>query len=126
MKQSLLHQINELLLIFGIFFSHLQIPRLPQGFQIMADQGFPNRSPFLLPVGVRGQQVRGIIKEHFKSCRTSIERCFGMLKSSYSSVGSRRFRHKRWLGPLICNLTAALFNWRKMMFAILRENLDLL
>ena len=90
----------------------------------MADQGFPNRRPFLLPVGRRGQQMRGIIKEHFRNCRGAIERCFGVLKSTYSSVGTRRFRSRRWLAPLICNITAAFYNRRKKMMAILRESMD--
>ena len=106
-------------------YRHVAIPNLPANLQIMADQGFANRRPFLLPVGVRGQQVRGIIKEHFKNCRTSIERCFGILKSSYCCVGTRRFRSSRFIGPLICNVTAAMCNRRKMMFQIMRQNLNL-
>ena len=50
-----------------------------------------------------------------------IERCFGILKNSYSAVGTRRFRSRRWNGPLICNLTAALYNRRKCMFNHMRE-----
>ena len=45
-----------------------------------------------------------------------IERCFGILKNSYSAVGTRRYRGKRWDAPLICNITAALYNRRKIMF----------
>ena len=90
----------------------------------MADQGFPNRSPLLIPVGRPGMQMHGVMKEHFKSCRTSIKRCFGILKSPYSSVGTRRFRNRRWIAPLICNVTAALFNRRKKMFATLKESFE--
>ena len=50
-----------------------------------------------------------------------IERCFGVLKSSYKSVGTLRFRSRRWNGPLICNLTAGLYNHRKLLFSQLRE-----
>ena len=54
-----------------------------------------------------------------------IERCFGILKNSYSSVGTRRYRGRRWCGPLICNLTAALYNRRKIMFQTLRNHLGI-
>ena len=49
----------------------------------------------------------------FKARRTFIERCFGVLKGSYSAVGTRRFRSRRWCGPVICNVSAALYNRRK-------------
>ena len=60
----------------------------------------------------------------FKSARTAIERVFGILKCSYASVGTRRFRGRRYIAPLICNLTAALHNHRKKLFRILKNNLD--
>ena len=50
-----------------------------------------------------------------------IERCFGILKNSYCSVGSRRYRGRRFNGPIICNLTAALYNRRKMIFSSIRR-----
>ena len=56
----------------------------------------------------------------FKSRRSMIERCFGILKNSYSSVGVRRFRNRRWIGPVVCNLTAALYNRRKILFHLIR------
>ena len=54
-----------------------------------------------------------------------IERCFGVLKNSYSAAGTRRFRSRRWNGPLICNVSAALYNRRKILFQKLRTNLGL-
>ena len=54
-----------------------------------------------------------------------IERCFGILKFSYFSVGTRRFRSRRWHGPLICNIGAALYNRRKLLFDDIRRGLDL-
>ena len=54
-----------------------------------------------------------------------IERCFGILKTSYFSAGTRRFRSRKIHGPLICNLTAALYNRRKMLFKQLRRSLGL-
>ena len=50
-----------------------------------------------------------------------IERCFGTLKSSYCSVGTRRFWSRHWNGPLICNLMAALYNSRKILFKKIRD-----
>ena len=35
----------------------MNIPPLPNGLQIMADQGFPNIRPLLLPVVQQGQQL---------------------------------------------------------------------
>ena len=110
---------------FSLVFRHIQIPQLPQGLQIMADQGFPNIARLLLPVGPHGQEMRGIMKEHFKNCRTLIERCFGILKSSYTCVVTRRFRSRRWIAPLICNLSAAMFNRRRKMMIMLWESLDI-
>ena len=68
--------------------------------------------------------MRGIMKLDFRSCRTTIERCFGIIKSSYCSAGTRRFRSKRFLAPLICNVTAALSNRRKEIFDEIRQNLN--
>ena len=106
-------------------FSHLNLPQLPQGLQMMADQGFANRPPILLPISRLGQPMRGIMKLDFRSCRTTIERCFGIIKTSYSSAGTRRFRSSRFMAPLICNVTAALSNRRKEFFDELRLNLRL-
>ena len=92
---------------------------------MMADQGFPNRRPFLLPVGRHGAQMHGIIKEHFRNAHASIERCFGILKSSYCNAGSRRYRGRHWLAPLIFYVSGALYNRRHIMMNILRENLDI-
>ena len=50
-----------------------------------------------------------------------IERCFGILKNSYRSAGSRRFRVRRWVGPIVCNLSAALYNRRKILFHMIRQ-----
>ena len=55
-----------------------------------------------------------------------IERCFGIIKNSYSSVGTRRYRGRRFNGPLICNLSAALYNRRRYNFMEMRLNLGLL
>ena len=43
-------------------FRHIQLPPFPQGLQIMADQGFANRSPLLVPVSPQGNPMRGIMK----------------------------------------------------------------
>ena len=63
------------------------------------------------------------IFSHFRSARTSIERVFGILKSSYCSVGTRRFCHRKNLAPLICNIGAALHNRRKLFFLDFRNQL---
>ena len=107
------------------FFSHIQFPVLPPGLQIMADQGFANQSPILIPMSHRGNNMRGPMRTDFRSCRTTIERCFGIIKSSYCSVGTRRFRSNRFMGPLICNITAALSNRRKDLFDQIRIDLNL-
>ena len=89
----------------------------------MADQGFQNRSPLLLPVGNNGNNIRGIIKEYFRSTRSSIERVFGIMKSSYNSVGTKRFHSRRHIAPLVCNVSAALHNRRRKLMTVLRVNL---
>ena len=43
--------------ILYFLFRHLQIPPLPNGLQIMADQGFPNIPPLLLPVAPPGIDI---------------------------------------------------------------------
>ena len=50
-----------------------------------------------------------------------IERCFGILKMSYAAVGTRRFRSRRWNGIVICNVSAALYNRRKIIFHRMRR-----
>ena len=50
-----------------------------------------------------------------------IERCFGIIKNSYCSVSSSRFRNRRYHGPIFCNLIAALFNRRKILFQLIRR-----
>ena len=62
----------------------------------------------------------------FRSRRAMIERCFGILKNSYSAVGTRRYRCRKWSGPLICNITAALYNRRKLMFLNFRRQTGVL
>ena len=47
---------------FFTCFRHLQIPQLPAGLQIMADKGFQNQRPLLIPAGPRNQQIRGIME----------------------------------------------------------------
>ena len=64
----------------------------------------------------------GLFFRTFKAWRTMIERCFGILKNSYCAVGTRRYRSRRWNGPLICNLTAALYNRRKIIFHYIHRN----
>ena len=44
-----------------IFHRHMNLPPLPCGLQIMADQGFQNQSPLLVPIGNNGNLLRGII-----------------------------------------------------------------
>ena len=63
------------------------IPVLPQGLQIMADQGFANQRPILIPLSRRGNPLQGTIRRDFSSCHSTIERCFGTLKCSYISAG---------------------------------------
>ena len=43
-------------------FRHIKLPPFPQGLQIMADQGFANRSPLLVPVSAQGNPMSGIMK----------------------------------------------------------------
>ena len=38
-------------------YRHLNIPPFPQGFQIMADQGFANRSPLLVPISAQANPL---------------------------------------------------------------------
>ena len=104
---------------------HVRIPALPNALQIMADKGFVNQRPILVPISRRGNAVRGLIRRDFRSCRNAIERVFGNIKSTYCSTGTRRFRHRCWLGPLICNLSAGLYNRRKLMFQTFRRDLHL-
>ena len=131
--------------------SHINLPVLPQGLRIMADKGFANVSPLLLPVRAGRQALpkrmrrwmkflsikhnmckkSGLIildiKNHFRSfrrVRSLIERCFGCLKTSYVSVGTRRFRSRRWILPVICNLTAGLYNRRRLLFKRMRDFFD--
>ena len=61
---------------------------------------------------------------HFSSVRSAIERAFGVIKSSYCSVGTRRFRSRRYIAPLICNLTASMQNRRRIIFRMLRQHLN--
>ena len=50
-----------------------------------------------------------------------IERCFGIIKNSYASVGCYKYRNRRWIGPIFCNVVAALFNRRKIIFQQIRN-----
>ena len=43
-------------------YRHIQLPPFPQGLQIMADQGFANRSPLLVPIGHQGAAMQGLMK----------------------------------------------------------------
>ena len=47
---------------YKLFFRHLALPNLPMGLQIMADRGFQNRPPLLVPVGNQGQGLQGPIE----------------------------------------------------------------
>ena len=123
---SLYHSITYHYGPFFAVFSQINIPVLPAGLQIMADQGFQNGYPVLvlprfnqpvIPVNMR--RYTSVIQKYeqlfcrvydtfesqyfrtFRSRRTMIERCFGILKNSYTSTGKRRFRSRRWNGPLI-------------------------
>ena len=57
----------------------------------------------------------------FKSRRTLIERCFGIMKNSYAAAGTRHWRGKKHIGPVICNVSASLFNRRWKIFQALRD-----
>ena len=103
----------------------INIPALPQGLQIMADQGFANQSPFLIPISRRGQALRRAIRRDFQSCRNTIERCFGIIKTAYCSAGTGRWRNRRYISPLIANITAALFNRRQEMFGLIWKHFNL-
>ena len=59
----------------------------------------------------------------FSSARSAIERAFGIIKSSYTCVGTRRFQSCRHMAPLICNLTAAMQNRRKIIFRLIHSQL---
>ena len=61
---------------------------------MMADQGFANESPILLPISRQVNPMRGPMRLDFRSYRGKIERCFGILKSSYKSAGTYRFHSK--------------------------------
>ena len=63
-----------------------------------------------------------ILFRTFRRRRSMIERCFGIMKNSYGAVGTRRYRSRKWSGPLICNISAALYNRRKVMFMEMRRN----
>ena len=91
----------------------------------MADQGFANQRPILIPLSGRGRPMRGAMKRDFRSCRSSIERVFGIIKSAYCSVGTRRYRNNCFLSPLLCNLAAALANCCKGMFTLFRRHLNI-
>ena len=43
-------------------YRNVTLPAFPQGLHIMADQGFANQSPLLLPIDRRGRIMRGIMK----------------------------------------------------------------
>ena len=59
----------------------------------------------------------------FSTRRSLIERVFAILKNSYISAGTGRFRSRKWHGPLICNTTAALYNRRKIIFQTMRSEM---
>ena len=42
---------------------------------------------------------------------------------SYAAAGTGRFRSRRCFAPVVCNLTAALYNRRKLIFEQYREAL---
>ena len=50
-----------------------------------------------------------------------IEQCFGILKNSYTAAGTLRYRNRRWTGPIVCHITAALFNRKKMIYKMIRD-----
>ena len=106
-----------------IFIRCLCLPVLPQGLQIMADQGFANQSPILIPLSGHGRPMTGVMKRDFSSCRSAIERVFGSLKSSYSLLGTKCYRSKCFLTPLLLNLCTALGNRQKKIFNNIREQL---
>ena len=43
-------------------FWHINLPHFPHGLQIMADQGFANRAPLLIPVNPLGQALPANLK----------------------------------------------------------------
>ena len=133
--------------------SHINLPVLPAGLQIMADQGFEHQLPILVLPKANQVQIPKIMRRWefftkiandwnvcswqlqlhinymycflpifrtFRGRRAMIERCFGILKNSYTSAGTRRYRSRKLTGPLICNLTAALYNRRKLIFNLIR------
>ena len=127
------------------FCRQINLPMLPQGLQIMADQGFHNRPPVIvlprfnqpnIPAQMRRYKLCILHEKLFKlvsmllkiffHCRTfrarrsMIERCFGIMKNSYCAVGTRRFRSRHWNGCVVMNLSAALYNRRKLIFKNLR------
>ena len=142
-------------------FRHLGLPPFPQNLEIMADKGFRNAGPVIVPFAPGRQALHGDIAEYdhyvsmikikhitvsvscfwltiilkstcimintfrsFNAARAVIERVFGVMKSSYRCVGTRRLRNRRNIGPLICNVSAGLYNRRKIHFSILRERLN--
>ena len=137
------------IIVTWLYLRLIQIPVLPPHLQIMADLGFANRNPLLLPVNRNGAALRGLIKRYlnsfinnviftrnikdisrykifcrsFRRFRSFIERIFGIMKSSYCSVRTRRFHNRRWFGPIVCNVGAALHNRRRMIFTKLRQHI---
>ena len=72
-----------------------------------------------------GNAMRGVMRLDFRSCRSKIERSFGILKSAYSSAGTCRFRSLWFIAPIICNLSASLCNKRLDFYDQIRAHLHL-
>ena len=87
----------------------------------MADPGFQFMNPLIVLPRQEHFALPDELRQAFRSRRSMIERCFGIIKNSYSSVGTRRFRNRRWEAPIICNLTAAMYNRRRLIFSKFRN-----
>ena len=91
----------------------------------MADPGFQFINPLFVLPRPANFYLPDKLRESFRSRRSMIERCFAIIKNSYAATGTRRFRSRRWHAPIICNLSAALYNRRRMIFTKFRRNLGL-
>ena len=111
--------------IFIFPYRNVNIPVLPQGLKIMADPGFQYMNPLIVLPRPAHFPLADDLRLAFKSRRSMIERCFGIIKKSYAASGTHHFRHRRWHGPLICNVSAAMYNRCRIIFTHVCENLNL-
>lgn len=90
--------------------------QLPPAALIMADRGFPQRHPTIVPIrrdqNILPQHLKNKFNSELRRRRVYIEHYIRELKI-YQVVGSRRIRMRRALLPIVCNVVMALCNRRK-------------